>query len=107
MTFRQQIQVALILMSLLGVSLFDSLKPATADHRPSRDTREVASTIEDGETRVELECCLDFTDGLTVMAVEPQSPHGYHDRVIQDGAEVAQVLSTDGPDLSRAPPARS
>ncbi|MGE3316423.1 MAG: hypothetical protein AB7O26_15005 [Planctomycetaceae bacterium] len=103
MAFRQQILVALILMSLLGVSLLDSPKPASRDC----NSRDFASAIEDAETRVELECCLDFTDGLTVMTVEPQSPHGYHDRVIQAGAESSQVLSTDGPDLSRAPPARS
>lgn len=105
MTFRQQIQVALVLLCLLGASLYDSIASASLDHHPSNNRHEVARAIEDGETRVELETSLDCTDGLVLVAVEPPLTLGTIGRLIQDGAEASQVLSAGGPDLSRAPPA--
>ena len=105
MSFRQQIQVTLVLMCLLGASLCDSLKSVVPDHRAGNDRHEVARAVEDGETRVELETCLDFTDGLVLLAVEPTLTLGTFGRLIQDGAEASGVLSLGGADLSRAPPA--
>jgi hypothetical protein len=107
MTVRQQIQVILVVMCLLGTSFYDSLKSASPSHRPHDQQHEVACAIEDGETRVELETGLDCADGLDLLAVEPRQTLGTVGRLIQDGVEASQLLFAGGPDLSRAPPARA